>query len=170
MTTTGGGGGVASLTLPEGRSGTVKDILGRLARGGMGCGRGCDVIEGIETGPSDGPPSVLGATETGAVQMGAADSDSASSVVVVVVFPTGKGGRDTSTGVLFIGGLPLGLTLPLATPGLQAEDTFLGPLRWVASFGLDGVTADCGSRASSQKEFRDVGVMADCGHRNSGVC
>jgi hypothetical protein len=164
MTTT-GGGGVASLTLPEGRSGTVKDILGRLGRGGIR--RGCDVIEGIETGPPGGPSSVLGATENGGMWMGARGSDSTSSVVVV---PTEKGDRDTSMGVLFIGGLPLGLTLPLASPGRQAEETFLGPLRWVASFGLDGVTADCGSRASSQKEFRDVGVIADCGHRISGVC
>lgn len=93
--------------------------------------------------------------------MGATGSDSGSSLVEVLVAPAVKGGRDTSTGVLFIGGRPLGLTPPLATPGLQAEDTFLGPLRCVVSFGFDGVTADCGSRASSQKELREVGVMAD---------
>ena len=97
--------------------------------------------------------------------MGAMGSSGAAVVVVAE-----KGGKVTSTGVLFIGGRPLGLTPPLATPGLQAEDTFFGPLRCAVSCGLEGVTADCGSRASSQNELRVVGVTADCGHLNAGVC
>lgn len=162
MTTT--GGGVASLTLPDGLSGTCKDILGREGFGGAGVGCGCDVIEGIEKLFSDCPLSTPGA-ETGGVQMGATGS---SGVVVVVV--VGNGGREASIGVLFIGGRPRGLTPPLGTPGLHAEDTFLGPLRCVVSLGLDGVTADCGSRASSQKDLLEFGVIADCGQRNRGVC
>lgn len=79
-------------------------------------------------------------------------------------------GGEGSAGVRLMGGLPLGLELLSPPPGFQAEDTFFGPRLWVEGLGFEGVMAERGSSASSQKELLVEGVMAELGYRESGVC
>jgi hypothetical protein len=75
-----------------------------------------------------------------------------------------------STGVRAIGGRPLALPPFVVPPGRQADDTFLAPRRCRPGFDPDGVTAERGSMASSQKDVLVDGVMAELGHPENGVC
>lgn len=145
-----------------------------LGRAGLGpsydvdCG--CGVEDGVGmcrcTGGSS-PPLVLVFKLEAAI---GGNVGAVSSPGPTVGVPEGNGENGASPGLRFIGGRPRILTPPSGTPGLHAEDTFLGPRRWDESRGFEGVTADRGSSASSQNEFLVVGVIADCGHRVSGIC
>jgi hypothetical protein len=122
LTRTTGGGGVANRTLPVGRSGTCREILGLGGRG-PSCGADCGCEFEDEAGLGiRGWTGVAGFDLEGVGSTGVLASPGPAIGVL-----QGNGGNEVSMGVRLIGGRPLIFAPPSEAPGRHAEDTFLGP-------------------------------------------